>query len=158
NAGVPAGAFANSVAIDPMTPSTVYVGYGFNFGVGGGIAKSTDGGVSGEVINAGLPQGVPIGPIVIDPTIPATLYAGTSSNGGDRGKGVFKSTDAGASWNDVANSGPTTLDIRALALDPISANTIYAGGAGGLLKSSNGGERWDSPMAFEIPSPTFSLP
>jgi hypothetical protein len=47
-----------------------------------------------------------------------TLYAGTLY-------GVFRSTDAGASWSPV-NLGLTNLRVRQLAIDPGGATTVHA--------------------------------
>ena len=99
NAGLPAGAFATSVGVDPATPSTIYVSYSFNFGMGGGIAKSTDGGRSGNVMNTGLPPNMPVGSLAIDRTTDDAIYAGPYISSGNFGAGVFKSTDGGTSWN-----------------------------------------------------------
>jgi hypothetical protein len=53
------------------------------------------------------------------------LYAGTSY-------GVFKSTDGGATWQDVLAG-----NCKALALDPVSG-AVYAGTAGGVFASPDG--------------------
>ncbi len=83
--------------------------------------------------------------IAID-TLHHILYAGSVSGG------IWKSTDAGGSWNpltDLANN----LVIGCLSLDPTNPNIIYAGtGEGyynidalrgiGVLKSTDGGGTW----------------
>jgi len=48
------------------------------------------------------PDGSVFGALVIDPVTPSTLCAGTFANG------VFKSTDAGATWKAVSTGLPTT--------------------------------------------------
>jgi len=63
--------------------------------------------------------------------------------------GVFKSMDAGASWN-PANSGLTDAQgpsrAAALALDPRNSNTLYAvsslGSGWGVFKSNDAGASW----------------
>ena len=57
--------------------------------------------------------------LMIAPRNSNLLYA--TSN-----KGVFKTTDGGASWS-VVNSGLTTLSLTLLAIDPQNTNTVYAG-------------------------------
>jgi photosystem II stability/assembly factor-like uncharacterized protein len=55
---------------------------------------------------------------------------------------VFKSTDGGTTWSAV-NSGLTNTAVFALAIDPTTPNTLYAGtGGGGVFKSTNGGATW----------------
>src|SRR5262249_6328907 len=61
--------------------------------------------------------------------------------------GVFKTTDGGAKWR-PSNSGlPSRLQVRALAVDPQTSGTVYAGinstEEGGLVfKSIDGGDTW----------------
>ena len=61
------------------------------------------------------------------------------------GKGVFRSTDAGVTF-DAANNGLTALNVFALAVDPRDADVAYAGtaaeGAGNLFKTVDGGSSW----------------
>src|SRR5262249_37762981 len=66
----------------------------------------------------------------------ATLYAGTS-------KGVFKSTNGGASWS-AANSGLET-SINSLAIDPLKPSTLYAATWDrGVFKSTDAGSTWNA--------------
>ena len=74
--------------------------------------------------------------LAIAPTTPtATFYAGTY------GGGVFKSINEGGTWNAV-NSGLASTNVRALAIDPVTPTSLYAGTFGGVFKSSNGGITW----------------
>jgi len=82
----PQGGTINSIAIDPRTPDTLYVG------TGSGVFRSADGGVSWTALSlAGV-----VYALAIDPLTPATLYAGTDS-------GLFKSINAGSSWNSMSS-------------------------------------------------------
>jgi len=81
--------------------------------------------------------------LAIDPQRPTTLYAGTSD------RGVFKTTDGGASWG---ATGLTNVEVWALAIDPVTPTTLYAVsgwqyyfGASyqKLYKSTDGGANWD---------------
>ncbi len=100
-------------------------------------------------------QSVGLGPglikaLAINPATPTTLYAGTDSitaclaiEGSscvstDSG-GIFKSTDGGASW---AAIGPTNSGVLALAINPATPTTLYAGTRGGVSKSTDGGATW----------------
>jgi uncharacterized repeat protein (TIGR01451 family) len=69
-----------------------------------------------------------------DPTTPATLYAGTNT-------GVFKSANAGASWNLTGTVSPSTAPVNtnAIVVDPSNSNVIYAATTLGVYKSTNGG-------------------
>jgi photosystem II stability/assembly factor-like uncharacterized protein len=121
-----------SVAIDPSAPDTLYAGIS-----GGDLYKSTDGGGSWSSVLAGKFFSA----IAVDPRNSATVYAATGIiNGG--GEGVFRSTDGGTSWT-LASDGLTRLDVRALAVDPLRAGTIYAGTwGGGVFVSRDGADSW----------------
>jgi PKD repeat protein len=57
---------------------------------------------------------------------------------------VFKSTNGGGSWN-AANTGLPDTDVLALAIDPQTPATLYAGlFYSGVYKSTNGGGNWVS--------------
>lgn len=48
---------------------------------------------------------------------------------------MFKSTNGGANWS-AANTGLTKTDVRALAIDPATPATLYAGTDGGVFKTT----------------------
>src|SRR5262249_951158 len=129
-----------SVAIDPTTPSIVYVG-GY-----GHISKTTNGGATWTLVaGSGLPAtDTPIFG-AIDPAAPATLYAGTSG-------GVVKSIDAGVTWSGTLSG----LDTQARVIDPTNPAVIYAGGFGPdgatLYKTVDSGESWNPSPLPEVPN------
>jgi hypothetical protein len=110
-----------ALAIDPVTTSTIYAG------TSAGGYKSTDGGASWSPMNSGL-AGAGIKTLAIDPVTPSNIYAGTYYPifiiG--VGVGVFKSSDGGMNWS-LMNCGLTNIYVRALAIDPVTTSTIYAG-------------------------------
>jgi photosystem II stability/assembly factor-like uncharacterized protein len=81
------------------------------------------------------PEGGTIFALAVDPAVPNILYAGTD------GGGVWKSTDAGASWA-VTGTGLANLQVLALAVDPETPATLYAGTVAGAFKSVDGGNAW----------------
>ncbi len=69
--------YAESLAIDPVSPNTIYVASMIDGGRAAGtasIAKSTDGGQSWQVVPAGIGYAV-MKSLAIDPTAPSTVYA-----------------------------------------------------------------------------------
>ena len=60
------------------------------------------------------------------PLTPGTLYVGMVT--GAQGGGVFKSTDAGGTWTPLA-VGLGDTAVYALAVDPTTPTTVYAGTA-----------------------------
>ena len=104
-----------------------------------GLVKSVDGGSSWTQINTGLENSrKSINCIAVHPQNPDIAYAGTLQDG------VFKTNDGGKHWIPM-NSGLMALDVRSLAIDPNSPETVYAGlGEGaGVFKTTNGGELWE---------------
>ena len=57
--------------------------------------------------------------LAIDPRNPSTLHAGTNRDG------IFRSTDAGASWS-AFSTGLTCGFVRTLAIDP-TGTVLHAG-------------------------------
>jgi hypothetical protein len=136
-----------SLAIDPKTPSIVYAGTSF------GIFKSTDGAtswVAGPTLTCSA--------LVIDPVTPTTIYAGNSPTD------VFKSTDGGRNWFPVDAGLPLQAGclaeqcfVDALAIDPRSPSTLYAGTQNGVFKSANGGGSFSGANAGLAGLKVFAL-
>jgi photosystem II stability/assembly factor-like uncharacterized protein len=128
-------------------PTTFYFG-----AVGGGIWKSIDAGVSWRPIFDGQPV-ASIGALVVAPSDPNVIYAGTGESeireDFTSGDGVYKSTDAGATWTHIGLDD--TRQISRIMVDPNDANTVYVGALGhayapnperGVYKSTDGGVHW----------------
>ena len=54
---------------------------------------------------------------------------------------MFKSQDGGTKWRAV-NTGLTNRSVLALAIDPATPSTVYAGTSWGAFKSDDGGDCW----------------
>ena len=105
------GGRVRSIIIHPNDPQTLWLG-----SVSGGIWKTTNGGTSWQPL-ADFLTNLAVSSMVIDPTNPNVLYAGTGEGyfNGDsiRGAGVFKTTDGGATWNQLLQTaGLTELVLR----------------------------------------------
>ena len=59
---------------------------------------------------------------------------------------MHKSINGGESWR-ALNVGPISTTIRALAVDPTTPTTLYAGTNDSVLKSMDGGESWEPVKA-----------
>ncbi len=89
--------------------------------------------------------------LALDPHHSSTMYVGS------RGKGVLKSSDGGAHWQDMHL--PQT-DVFSIAISPADG-AIYAGCEPSMLfHSADGGQSWQELSALRsIPSaPTWSFP
>jgi hypothetical protein len=121
------------LAIDPREPNILYASAAGPWGYPGFRVCSRAPTVArtGRGMNNGLAKVLdtraPVNALILDPNQTDTLYLGTS------GYGVFKSSDAGATW-DPFNEGMTHLDVRVLTLIPGPTATVYAGTPGSVFK------------------------
>src|SRR5260370_5556704 len=94
--GFPVSGRIATVAADPTHANTIYIG-----AAGGGVWKTTDGGTTWSPLTDNQAT-LSMGAIALAPSNPNILYAGTGEpdNIGDSyyGRGILKSTDAGATW------------------------------------------------------------
>jgi photosystem II stability/assembly factor-like uncharacterized protein len=119
----------SSLAIDPVTPSTLYAGTD-----GAGVFRSKDNGDHWTAVNFGIATGL-VYSIAINPLTPTTLYI---ANGGR----VWHSTDSGGHWA-MINAGITYWNVVTLAINPLIPSTLYAGTqGGGIFRSTDSGTHW----------------
>ena len=151
-----------AIAIAPSDPNVIYVGSGEglqrpDLSTGDGIYKSTDAGRTWA--HLGLRDGQQIPQIVVDPRDPSRLFVAVLGHpyGPNAERGLFRSTDGGASFQKVLYKGENTGAID-VVMDPVDANTIYcvlwearqapwengqfSGPGSGLFKSVDGGTSW----------------
>ena len=131
-----------AIKVNPTTQTTVYSGT-----LDSGIIKTTNSGTSWFTSNSGMSY-VNSQCLTICAANPNVLYSGTDSLGSS--KGVYKTTDGGATWTNVTNDGFTSdRSIQAIVVDPTNANIVYVGIFNaqhdvniGVWKSTNGGTNW----------------
>ena len=150
-----------AVAVDPNDSNVIWLGTGENtsqrsVGWGDGVYKSLDGGRAWA--NTGLRASEHVGKIVVDPRNSDVVYVaamgGLWAPGGDRG--LFKTTDGGASWAPMLQVSEHT-GIADVHLDPRDPDILYAvayqrrrhvgvlvagGPESGIWKSADGGVTW----------------
>ncbi|MCP4898964.1 MAG: hypothetical protein GY906_18495 [bacterium] len=139
------GGRTRALAIDPTTPDTMYAG-----GVAGGIWKSTDAGAHWYAVDDSMIN-LAISTIVINPADPRIIYAGTGEGyywgGMVRGLGIFKSTDAGATWNQLEGTIDGVPDgafdwVNDIVISPNDSERLYAATRYGVWRSPDAGESW----------------
>jgi hypothetical protein len=140
-----------AIAINPSDTNVIYIGtgevYGYQDAIGGlnirttrgsygiGLLKSTDNGntwVKSIDWSYNQTRGVQV--IKLDPVNPSIIYAGTS-------EGIYKSTDAGASWNQMHTVLMTTdilINHQNTQLILAACGNLSSPGAG-IYRSTNGG-------------------
>lgn len=131
---------ARRLAIDPLTPTIVYVASS----TPPRVHKTLNGGQTWALVSSGLPTGSSLLPngLVVDPATPTTLYLGLSPSGTSTNPDVYKSTDGGATWSARANGLPTT-GVPSLAIDSSNPDTLYAAALNaGVFKTQDAGRRW----------------
>ena len=83
------------------------------------------------------PTPAAVGAIAVDPHGSGIIFISTSAGG------IRRSVDGGITWSAV-NTGLTSLDVGALAIDASGPQTVYAGTGGGLFKTVDGGATWQN--------------
>jgi parallel beta-helix repeat protein len=124
-----------SLAIDPVTPTTLYAG-----AAGGPIFKTTDGG-DHWAPSGNVPPFFPVS-LAVDPHDHSRIFAAESSSAG----GIFRSIDAGASWQSVGLA-QTGAHAGFVGVSPLTPNLVYAITTGrGIFRSTDGGDNWSQVM------------
>ncbi|MBU8891481.1 MAG: hypothetical protein KOO66_01795 [Bacteroidales bacterium] len=139
----------------PTNSKIIYAGT-----AGGGIWKSSDGGVMFNSIFDDYNQS--IGTIAIDPSDPDhIIWAGTGEtwtrNSISPGDGLYKSIDGGTNWKKVGFA--ESDHISSIQINPNNSNEVYVGILGplwgdsdkrGVYKTTDGGEIWEQLLAGNL--------
>lgn len=149
----------SSVEINPDNHDEVYVGVlGALWGdsTERGVYKTTDGGKTWDQILY-VDAGTGCSDVVMDPNDPKVLYASMwefrrtawSFNSGGTKSALYKSTDAGKSWNKIHKGFPGgKLGRIAIAVAPSDSNILYSvletekDSDKGLYRSDDAGKSW----------------
>src|SRR3954465_14933717 len=118
----------------------------------GGLWKTTNAGTTWT--NVSDPVGAAaVGAVAIAPSNPAVVWMGTGDQANARssysGKGVFKSTDAGATWQFMGL--PDSHHIARIVIHPSKPDVVYVAAMGhlfsrnkerGVFRTIDGGKSW----------------
>ncbi|HLJ27593.1 MAG TPA: glycosyl hydrolase [Candidatus Angelobacter sp.] len=160
-----------SIAVSASDHNIIYAGSGEacirgNISYGNGVYKSLDGGRTWK--NIGLKDTRHIGAVIVDPKNPNIVFVAALGHayGQNEERGIFRSTDGGATWQKVLYKDNKTGGID-VVFDPTNSNTLFAslwevyrtpwslnsGGQGsGLYKSTDGGTNWKRLEGHGLPS------
>ncbi len=142
------GGRALAVTGVPSQPNTYYFG-----ATGGGVWKTTDGGMSWDSLFDKQPVSS-IGAIDVADSDPNIVYVGTGEacirGNISFGDGVYKSTDAGKTWTNVGLKD--TRHIGALIIHPTNPDVVFVAALGhaygpnserGVFRTTNGRKTWE---------------
>lgn len=146
------------IVVDPKNPNTVYAAAeGSAWGPGGerGLYKTIDGGNSwNKILN--ISENTGVNNVVMDPRDNNVLYATSEQRrrhtftkiGGGPESAVYKSTDAGSSWEKIMTGLPASdKGGMGIAISPVNPDVVYliveAAEGGGFFRSVNRGASWE---------------
>jgi photosystem II stability/assembly factor-like uncharacterized protein len=171
NLGLKSSEHIARIAIDPRNSDVVYVAaQGPLWAAGGdrGLYKSTDGGKSWKRVLA-ISDNTGVTELVMDPRNPDVLYAAayqrrrhvwTLIDGGPE-SAIYKSRDAGATWQKLSNGLPKEdMGRIGLAVSPVDPDVIYATieaarDGSGFYRSRDGGANWEKRSPTISSSPQY---
>jgi len=158
------------IAVAPSDPNIVYVGTGEpnnrqSSSFGAGMYKSTDAGKTWTQI--GLVETQSIARVVVHPKDPNIVYVAAIGHlfGPNRERGLYKTTDGGATWTNTKFVDPDT-GFTDVVMDPVNANVLYAasyqrrrvpwgfngGGSGSALwKTTDAAKTWTKLTGNGLP-------
>jgi photosystem II stability/assembly factor-like uncharacterized protein len=137
---------ATGVTSDPMT---YYFG-----GVGSGVWKTTDAGVTWENVSGDAFGTSSVGAIAVAESDPNVVYVGMGEHAvrgvmTSHGDGVYRSTDAGKTWTHLGLD--RTRHIARIRVHPTNPDVVYVAAQGaaygeneerGIYRSQDGGRTW----------------
>ena len=164
NMGLKQSEHIGSIVIHPTNEQVLWVAaYGPLWSKGGerGVYKSVDGGKTWKR-TLFISDDTGVAEVVIDPSNPDILYASAHQRrrhewtyiGGGPESTVYKSTDGGETWREIASGLPKSdMGRIGLAVSPADPNWVYAivegrYDKGGVYLSTNKGESWNKQGGF----------
>jgi len=144
------GGRVTAVAGVVSQPQVYYFG-----ATGGGVWKTTDGGINWEPISDGSVFGTgSVGAIGLSDSDPNTIYVGMGESpvrgNVSHGDGMYKSMDAGKTWKKIGLED--TRQIGRVRVHPRNSDLVYVAALGhlfapneqrGVFRSKDGGKSWE---------------
>jgi photosystem II stability/assembly factor-like uncharacterized protein len=147
----------------PDEPFTFYMGT-----TGGGVWKTTDGGVTWDNVSDGFFKVGSIGSVEVSFSDLNVVYVGTGSASPrgniSTGNGVYKSTDAGKTWELVGLEN--WAQIGKLQIHPQDPDCVYAAVLGnifganperGVYRTTDGGKSWENILFVDEATGSIDL-
>ncbi|MFN0086227.1 MAG: hypothetical protein ACKVX9_12640 [Blastocatellia bacterium] len=144
------GGRTRALLINPQNASVMYAA-----GVSGGVWKTSNAGQAWTPISDTFAT-LTVSAMVFEPGNPNTIYVGTGEGvfvgeqdtlGDFRGAGVFKTTDAGATWTRLESTKTEDFYfVNDLVVSPNVKDRIYAATRTGVWRSTDGGATWSRSL------------
>ena len=147
------GGRSAAVAGVPNQPFVYYFG-----ATGGGVWKTSDGGVNWEPLGDGTFKTGSVGAVAVSETDPNVVYVGmgeqTLRGNVSHGDGMYKSTDAGKTWKKLPGLDDTR-HISRIRIHPRNPDLVYVAAIGhafgpneqrGVFRSKDGGKSWEKVL------------
>lgn len=147
------GATWTKIISDVNVYHIVYAGDGTVYAATmNGVRKSTDDGITWSTPNLNIGNNRQTFGVAVAPSNSSIVWAAVASANGQQTKNLLRSTDAGATWQNVTPTLGAALNGRMIAIHPSDPNTVVAlfdGGFGGgqVWVSTNGGASWTNRSA-----------
>ena len=157
------GGRVTAVAGHADQPYVYYMGV-----TGGGVWKTTDGGMTWFPITDSTRMAGSIGAIAVAPSDPNVVYVGTGESpprgNVSPGNGMYRSTDGGGSWTAVGL--PDAGQIAKIVVHPTNPDLVYVAVLGhifgpseqrGVFRSTDGGKTWSKLLYRDANSGAIDL-
>jgi photosystem II stability/assembly factor-like uncharacterized protein len=145
-----------SAAVAGVTSQPFVYYYG---ATGGGVWKSTDGGINWESVSDGSVFGTgSVGAIAVADSDPNVVYVGMGESpirgNVSHGDGVYKSTDSGKTWKHIGLED--TRQVPRIRVHPKNPDLVYVAALGhvfgpndqrGVFRSKDGGKTWEKILS-----------
>jgi len=138
-----------AVAGDPTHAQVFYFG-----STGGGVWKTTDGGIIWENVSDGYFKRASVGALAVSQSDTNVIYAGmgesTIRGNVSHGDGVYRSTDGGKTWTHLGLAD--TRNIAKVCIHPHNSDLVYVAALGhahgpnaerGVFRTTDGGKNWE---------------
>jgi photosystem II stability/assembly factor-like uncharacterized protein len=152
NIGPNRGGRSLGISGSPSRKNEYYFG-----AVGGGLWKTTDGGLNWKPVTDGQLTSSSVGAVAVSPSNPDIIYIGTGETEfrGNimQGDGVYKSIDAGKTWKNIGLKN--TQSISRVRVHPTNPDIVYVSALGhafgpneerGVFKTIDGGKTWNKVL------------
>jgi photosystem II stability/assembly factor-like uncharacterized protein len=160
------------IVIDPRNSNVIFVAAeGSVWGPGGdrGLYKSIDGGKTWK-LNLQISENTGVNNIIYDPRNPDVMFATSEQRrrhiftkiGGGPETSVYKSTDAGESWDKITNGLPKVdMGGIGIAISPVNPDILYlvfeaSENKGGFFRSTNRGAVWEKMNSYTAQGQYFN--